>query len=328
MAKQPNQDRVVNYTTIATPKKPAASPAAGAPGATTGGYTGLGGSTSTWGTPNKVTDFSDWGAGAPMGNMTKAGGVIQVGGHEQGYKERQKLYTSGIAAGDQLTGIGAGYANQGVQQLGQAGAAGMGMYGQGMGIGASGMGGQDRLLGASMLTAGRDVGSAARLQQQMANDAIGQRMQAQAASARGGNAAAAMRGAQAQASANQMQTNQQLALMRQQEAVDNRNALMQAQQFGASQYGDRAAMGYGTAAAGLGAANTAGSGIGGIGGDVMGAGVGKEGNYLNSLGQFDTTQADLAKHAQEQNEKRNDRLWGLVGGSLSSIGGIASLAGR
>jgi hypothetical protein len=258
-----------------------------------------------------------------------------MGGSLAALDANRQQYDQGILAGQDQNARGEGIAMAGADLASLAGDMGMGAYGAGMGIAGLGAGaigsgfqGQNSMLGQSLQTAGMDVGSVARQQQQIANDQIAGRMMAQAAAARGGNQAAAMRNAGMQASANQLQTNQQLALMRQQEMVDRRNAQLQAQQFAASQYGDRAALGFSGAAQGLGAAtnagglvNQAGSTIGGIGGNIMGSGTQNTGNFLDAEVTQNAKQAEIDQKHQEAKAAHRKGIMDMIGKGASMMGG-------
>jgi len=273
---------------------------------------------------------------AALKNFLKGPEGTTLGGSPEALAASRQKYGLGIMAGMDQTARGEGVgmygadlAGQGAGLAGTAGGAGLDMYGTGMGIGAQGMGAQDALLGGSLQTAGRDVGSLARMQQQQATDAQAKQMQAMSANARGGNAAAALRSAQAQGSANQQLTAQNLAQMRMQEEVSKRDAMIQAQQFAGQQYGQRAGMGFETATAGLGAANTgagqitnAGSTIGDIGGDMMGAGGKTTSDFLGA--ETDTNKAQLeADQKLQQQKMENKKGWmeNISKGVASMFGG-------
>jgi hypothetical protein len=258
-----------------------------------------------------------------------------MGGSLAALDANRQQYDQGILAGQDQNARGEGIAMAGADLAGLAGDMGMGAYGAGMGIAGlgagaigSGFGGQNAALGVLRNTAGMDVGSAAQLQQQMANDQLSSQMMGNAAAARGGNAAAALRNASMQASANQLQTNQQLALMRQQEAIAQRDAKMQAAQFEASQYGDRAALGFSGAAQGLGAANAAGglvnqagSTIGGIGGGIMGSGTQNTGNFLDAEVAQNKAQAEIDQKHQEAKAAHRKGIMDMIGKGASMMGG-------
>lgn len=261
-----------------------------------------------------------------------------MGGSKEALEANRQQYDQGILSGQDQNARGEGIAMAGADTLqqgaGMAGGAydaGMGLSAMGTGIGLGSLGQQSGYLGSSLDAARTDVGSQALAQQQMANDANAKRMMAQAASARGGNAAAAMRNAQAQASANQLDTNQQLALLRMKEAESKRDAQIQANQYAAGQMGQNAQMGFSTASAGLGAANSAtgnvlqaGSGIGSIGGQIMGSGTQNTSTFVNA--ELEQNKAQLEADQKLQEAKAKHRA-GIIGAISKGIGSMAGGGG-
>lgn len=266
-------------------------------------------------------------------DMLKPQAHTYVGGSPEALAANRAQYDAGIQTGQGYTangmnmaGVGANVALGAVPLAQQQNAAAMGMWGAGMGLGQQGTAAQNAAIGASIASARQNVGSQAQLQQQMANDAQARQMMAMASAARGGNQAAAMRNANAQASQNALITNQQLGLMRLQEAQNRRDAITQAQQYAAAQYGGQAGLGYGTAAQGLGAANQAsgqigqiGGTVGGIGTAIAGAGNQMQGQYLNAELDNNRTQAEMDARWQEADAKRRA---GLVKGISQGIGSM------
>lgn len=266
-------------------------------------------------------------------DMMKPQSHVYMGGSPDALAANRQQYDQGIQAGQGYTAQGVGMANQGANIIGSAVPlaqqqrdAGMAMYGIGLGTGVGGIGRQDSMLNSSIANASRNVGSAAQLQQQMATDAQGRQMAMMAASARGGNQAAAMRNAAAQGSQNALASNQQLALMRLQEAQNQRDAITQAQQYAAGQYGGQAQLGYGVAAQGLGAATQnsgqigqLGQGIGGIGSNIAGVGNQMQGTYTNAEIANNEAQLKADQAWQEADAKRRA---GLVKGISSAVGSM------
>ena len=256
-----------------------------------------------------------------------------MGGSAEALNAKRAQYEQGMllglgqnARGELMAGQGAGIAGVGAAMGGGTYDAAGNLYGTGMGIGASGIGAQDAAIGQAINTAGMQVGSLAAAQQQMANDANSRQMMAQASAARGGNQAAAMRNAQAQGSQNALVTNQQLGLMRLKEEQDRKDSMVQAQQFAASQYGDRASMGYGTATQGLGAQNTAtgqvltaGSTIGQIGSNVMGSGNDQSKAFLNAEVEQNKAQLESDKANASAKQAAKGGVGGIVGKVIGSI---------
>lgn len=244
-----------------------------------------------------------------------------VGGSLGALDANRQQYDQGILAGQDQLARGEGVSMYGADTAATAAGMGGGLYDAGMGMGASGIGGQNRALAASIAAAGQDVGSVARAQQQMATDAQARQMQSMAASARGGNAASALRNAAAQGSANQLQVNQQLAVMRMQEAESRRAAQQQAQQFAAQQYGERAATGYNAANAGAGQVNTAGSTIGGIGSNIMGSGTQNTKTFVDAETEQNVEQAKIDAETQKAKAAHRKGILDMIGKGASMMGG-------
>jgi len=250
------------------------------------------------------------------------------------------LNRSGLAGGAAMTDYGIGMAGAGAGIVGGAvdaayadrGAA-YDMASRGQVIGASGMTSQDAQINALIDQSQARTPSAAEAQLRMAQGQISNQMMAQAASARGGNRAAAMRNAQDAASQNALITNQQAALVRaQEEAVRQRN-ILDAREFAAASYGDRSKMGYGMEGAGIGYAGAStgrvgdfGSTIGGIGADVAKTGVGQQDVYMGAIrDQESGVRADKAREDEQKNENRW-RNWAAIGAGAETAGKVAASA--
>lgn len=258
---------------------------------------------------------------------------VYMGGSQDALAANRNQYDAGILGGQGQNARGEGIAMAGADTLGTAAEMGMGTYGAGMGLAGLGMGigsraldAQGRSLTGALDTARTDIGSQAALQQQMANAAQTNTMMKTAAAARGGNAAAALRSATAQGASNQIATNNNLALLRMQEAKDRRDAQIQAQQFAAGVQGDNAQLGFGTAAQGLGVANNAtgqvnnaGSGIGAIGGSIMGSGNTATSTFVNA--EVEQNKSQLAADQATEEAKRKHKA-GILGGISKAVGGM------
>lgn len=269
---------------------------------------------------------------APLRSLNKPPPPSYSGGSQDALAANRAQYDAGILAGqDQnlrgegLSMYGAEVANTAAQMGAGTYDASQGLYGAGMATAMTGMGGQTSALDASIAAANRNVGSIAEAQQRMANDTQARQMAGLAASARGGNQAAAMRNANAQSSQNALVNNQQIGMMRLKEEQDLRASQTQAQQFAASQYGDRAALGYGTATSGLGAANTAtgqvntaGSTIGGIGSNIMGSGSDATKTFTDA--ELRQNEAQLKADAEHESAKKASK--GGVKNIVSNIIGM------
>jgi hypothetical protein len=258
----------------------------------------------------------------PLRSLNKPPPQQFSGGSPEALAANRAQYDQGILSGYDMTGRGEAMAGVGINTANAAANMGGGLYNAGMGIGASGIYGQGSAIDASINAAQRDVGSVAAQQQKMANDDLARRMMGQASAARGGNQAAAMRNAQGAASQNALVTNQQIGLMRLQEEQAKRAGEVQAQQFAAGQYGDRAALGYGTANQGAGQVNTAGSTIGGIGGNIMDAGNTQTKTFVDA--ETEQNKAQLDADTKWASAKKASQ--GGVGGVVKNfIGGLFAL---
>jgi hypothetical protein len=268
------------------------------------------------------------------------GGAGELERLREGYAKGQDLGQIQIFRGEE--GI-----DQGLKTLGsaQGTAAGLGVaasnYGvQGQGIGQAGMLAQDAAMGrqndvtlAMLGTAAQQGPSAAQAQMQMGLDQSRRAMMAQAASARGGNQAAAMRNAQAQGSQMALDVNQQAGVLRAQEANAQRQALLGAQAQAAGIYGgqqqmmgQRAGMGYGMQGQGLGLQQGANAQLADIGNTQAGIGqaranmgVQQQANYLGAETEANKAQLEASQSGEEA---KNKSKGGILGGIGSALGGI------
>lgn len=155
---------------------------------------------------------------------------------------------------------------------------------QGYGIGQQAMQSQDMDLYNLQSMAGRNTDSLAQAQLQAGLEQTQRTMAAQAASARGGNQAAALRNAQATGAQMALQTNQQAAMMRAQEQQAQLAREMAAQQYAGNVHGGRAQMGYGMQGQGLGLAQGATQGEAQIANQMAGIGLEQGGQALGAYG--------------------------------------------
>lgn len=229
-----------------------------------------------------------------------------LGGSREELAARRAQYQAGIGVGQGYTEGGVNTANQGVAILGGAAPQAQAMATQGQGIGMTGLSNQQAALNRQnqignmmMAQAAQQGPSAAQAQLQMGLDQSQRAMMAQAASARGGNQAAAMMGAQGNAAAMAGQVNQQAAVLRAQEAQQRQQNILGAQGQAAAmqgnagqQYGQVGALGYGMQGQGIGQQAQIGSNIGSIGLGQAQAGNQAQSNYLGAQSEADKAQLD------------------------------------
>lgn len=257
-------------------------------------------------------------------------------GYARGQDDGQNQVEWGMRAVDEglvtLGSAGTNAANMGVQ------ASNYGVQGQDIGRGA--LAGQDAALGrqndvtlAMLGTAAQQGPSAAQAQMRMGLDQSQNAMMAQAASARGGNAAAAMRNAQAQGSQMALQTNQQAGVLRAQEQAQRQAQLINAQSAAAGIYGgqqqtmgQRAGMGYGMQGQGLGLEQGAnaqlmdvGSTRAGIGQARGNMGVQQQANYLNAETEANKAQLEASQTGEDTKAKHKG---GVLSGIAGAVGGM------
>lgn len=271
-----------------------------------------------------------------------------LGGSRDALDKLRTRYAEGQTAGQNQIDWGMQQGvDAGLASLGQAGANAQsqgiqaGNYSvEGMDIGRAGLAEQDAALGrqndvtlAMLGTAAQRGPSAAQAQMRMGLDQTQNAMMAQAASARGGNAAAAMRNAQAQGSSMALQTNQQAGILRAQEEAQQRAQLVNAQAQAAGIYGgqqqtmgQRAGMGYGMQGQGLGLQQGAnaqlmdvGSAQGQLGLGRANVGLAQQGNYLSAEQAANAAQLE-ASRAGEDSKARNKG--GILSGVAGAIGGM------
>ena len=227
----------------------------------------------------------------------------------------------GVARGLGATGAGIGVIGQAIGMAENDRWGGVHLSNAGIRAAGSGLRGQDQALAASRDAARREVASIAERQMQQGNQQQNAAMLAQAASARGGNQAAAMRMAQAQAAQNNITTNQNTGMMRLAEEQQQRAGEVQANQFAAGQLGDRAKLGYGTAAAGLSAAGAATGRVGSFGTAVGQLGNQSTGQFLDAETDQNKAQLEADVSKAKDDKKAQGGALGVVGKVIGSIFG-------
>lgn len=258
-------------------------------------------------------------------------GVSQYGGDPVTSKVFQEQFQRGIKSGANQVGMG-------IDRMNSAGGMGIGLNrkgqsatGVGMGAFASGLGmaAEDRRMQKDAAGMIRDAAmggapSAAAMQMQANADNIARQQMAMASSARGGNQAAAMANAQANASQMSLQNGQQMSALRAQEMAQARGAYgdlgsqMRAtdiQQAGIG--GQMAGLGFNAQNQGIGALQTSGAGIAGIG-------QAREANYLNTL------QGKQLAEQQAMVDLENTRIGGAIRNRDSNrqlMGGLIGTGG-
>lgn len=278
------------------------------------------------------------GAGLAAAGTAIAGGAMSVKNtkprkqffgntaeQEQAYRNQ---YETGIQQGNAMLGQGAGMIGQAGQMAQDNALLSQGMYGQGRMLGDAGIAGQNRGI-SNMLSAAYQQGpSAAQAQMQAGLDQSQRAMMAQAAAARGGNQAAAMRNAQAQGSQMALDANQQAAVLRAQEQQAEIARRVNAQQAAAQLYGQQSQLGYNIQGQGLGYANQAAGMYGDLGQGIGQMGLANQGQFLDARTAMESAalnadvQVAMAK-AQAQQNKRN----GLLGFAGALVGGGGAVMG-
>lgn len=283
-------------------------------------------------------DFAQKGAKF-MGDPFGAGGSLMegisggapapsyIGGSPEELARRQAMLSGQAQAS---FGTGMAQQQQGVGMLGQAGdqsradrSNAYGMFNQGMGLGSGGIDRQNAQLNSLLAQAQFEGPSQAQAQMQQGLDQTQRAMLGQAAQTRGGNQAAAMRNAQSAGSQMALQTNQQAAILRAQEAQQRQQNILGAQQFAAGSYGQQAGLGYGLAGQGLGAAQQSTGQLGQFGANVSQAGLGQQNVGLGAMGILtDQDKAQMeAERANRSAEKTARNPLGIGGQILGGIFG-------
>lgn len=281
--------------------------------------------------------------------MNKAPDPTYIGGSAEALDARRQQQAQGIGQGQAYTAGGMDTSAVGAQMLGgaydQAGmdraratgfaTAGMGIGGQGIAGQQAALGRQNAMLGNLVNTAQQQGPSAAQAQMQMGLDQSQNAMMAQAAAARGGNAASAMRTAQANGAQLAGQVNQQAAMLRAQEAQQHQANVMNAQQIAAGAYGGQQAqagqtaqLGYGMAGQGLGLSQGStgqqgqmGASVGSIGLGQAQAGNQMQGNYLGAQTSADNAQLDADTKQSSAKQASKGGIMGAAGKLIGSIFG-------
>lgn len=243
--------------------------------------------------------------GGALRGLNQAPPQQYLGGSPEALAARQAQYQQGIAQGNALLGTGAGV-------TGMAGDQAMQDRGFGYGVAAQGLGAQDAAVNSARRLAGQNTTSLALLQQQAGLAQAQQAMLGQAAAARGGNQAAAIRNAQQLGSQAALDTNMQAAQLRaaeQQAALNRRIGVEQlASQVGGQQLG----LGAGMAQQGTSQLGSLGLGIGQLG-------LGSQGQFLGAQSAADQAQLDAdTKHASASKAASG----GIMGVAGKVIGGL------
>lgn len=303
-------------------------------------------------TQKYVTDPSGMNKGAFSGSEHE-----RLGGSSEALAEMRQRYQQGTAQGAQYTQDGIGTSQLGVDRM-QEGAQILGgaamqstadrgmaqaMYDQGGSIGAQGIADQRKAIGQMRQIAAMDSASQASAQQRLGLDRLQGGMMAQAASARGGNQAAAMRAAQATGSQMGSDMLQRQAIMRAGEERARIDRMAAAETAGASMFGQQAGLGYQTQGQGMGYMQgatgqlaDAGSRIGAIGAQIGQTGIGQAQVGVSQQSAYTTAeleankaqlQADLKHEEQRQKEKGQWMAIGAKGISSMAGGGGGSMFG-
>lgn len=264
------------------------------------------------------------GLGGGGGSASPNFGVANYGGTPDTAVMYRGQMQQGILQGQGMIGTGTGTmqgaAMQTVANRQQANQ----MYGTGALIGSQGLSNQNAAIGGMLSTAGLQGPSVAALQMQQGLGQTQQAMMAQAAAARGGNQAAAMRNAQAQGSAMAMDVNAQAAQLRAAEEQARINRVVGAQQAAAGMYGEQAGLGFNVMDSGAGY-NIQNTGqLAQIGQGVGQLGTAQTGQYLGAL-------SDQAKSEMvARTDLENTRIGGVVqqrANNQAFMGGVVGAAG-
>lgn len=255
------------------------------------------------------------------------------GGSRDALDQLRKGYTEGQTAGQSQINNGMGAVDQGLQTLGAAGtnaenqgvqAGNFSMIGQDIGTGA--LARQGDVTSAMLKTASQQGPSAAEAQMRAGLDQTQNAMMAQAQSARGGNAAAAMRSAQYQGASAAAAVNQQAAALRAQEAESQRQTMLEAQSRAAGIYGGNAQLGFGMQGQGLGLQQSAnaqladvGNSQASIGQNRANMGVQQQSNYLNAETEANKAQLEASRAGEDSKAKNRG---GILSGISSGIGSM------
>lgn len=221
------------------------------------------------------------------------------GGSQRAYDDARQQYGQ---LGQNMRAEAATNTQAGTGMLGQAAglsqqdrSAAMGFSGTGMGLGQHGALGQNQAVAAARGLAGQSTDSLAQMQMRQGLGQMQRGMMGQAAAARGGNQAAAMRNAQAMGAQMGLQVNQQAAMLRAQEQQARLGRMLGAEQMAAQVGGQQAGLGYGMAGQGLGMAQQSTGMLGGFGSQQANIGLGQTNAALGAYGlrnQMDASQLE------------------------------------
>lgn len=253
-----------------------------------------------------------------------------LGGSRDALANMRDRYQAGQASGQGYLDAGVNAAAGGYDTLNAAAAQGQqdrsmaqGLYGEGAAVGLSGIGNQNAAVANARSLAAQPTDSLALAQLQQAQDRQANEMQAQAATARGGNQAAAMALAQNQASQNGLVTQQQAAQLRAGEEQAALGRRLGVEELASGVGGQQAGLGLGLQGQGTGYAlqgtgqlADVGARQGSIGLGIGGLGVNQQQIYANAENEANKNQLDAdQKHASASQSAKG----GIMGAAKSVI---------
>ena len=258
-----------------------------------------------------------------------------LGGSAEAQAALQQQYQAGIGQGGMLQAYGVGVADQGVNMLGAASGAAAGdrmnanaMIAQGNAIGQQGLQLQGNAALNAVEAAKQRTDSAALMQMRQGMDQANAAAMARAASARGGNQAAAMRMAAADAANANQNVVAGSALMRANEDAARQQRIMQANQFASQAFGQQGALGYGMQGQGVGYGLQATNTQANIGGQVADVGLGQGQLGTQTTGQYLDAQArsneSIMGASQKQQAAELEQKGGMIGGLMGGLGSLFS----
>lgn len=253
--------------------------------------------------------------GASLGFLNKAPERQYMGGSADALAAKRAMLQGGVFQGNDMMLNGLGTSQGGIDYLNYAAQNAMADRNFGRNIAGSALEQQAQALANSRAYAARPTDSLAQLQLQQGLAQNQMAMNAQAAQARGGNQAAAMRGAQLQGVNAAMDMNGQAAQLRaaEQQAMINRQ--LGVEQLAAQMGGQQLQQGLGMQQGGTGQLGQFGGQIGSVGLGQAQVGLGSQGQYLTGLQETDKTQlgADTQHASAAQASK---------GGILKTVGSV------
>jgi hypothetical protein len=230
-----------------------------------------------------------------------------LGGSQEALDQRRQMYMAGLQGGNEMMGLGAAGAGDG---MGMAAAD----RGYGYDLAGAGIVGQAMAIDQARQMAARPTDSLARLQLQQGLAQNQQAMLAQAAQARGGNQAAAMRQAQMLGTQEALQTNAQAAQLRAAEQQAAINRQLGVEQMAAQASGQQLGLGMGAAQAGTAQYSQNALGVGQLG-------LGSQGQYLDAQAQADKAQLEADTKWASAKKAAQGGIMGTVGRAIGSFFG-------